>query len=85
MLRSGSAATAELGAGGPRGSAGSGAEPGATWYYGREGQTVGPVKPAKIAELIRLEIITRDTLVWSENMADWQPAGQVGVFASQFE
>ncbi len=66
------------------------AQPGAAqldaprWYYGRDGRTLGPVKAAEIAEFIRLQIITRDTLLWSEELADWQPAGQIGVFAENF-
>lgn len=54
------------------------------WYYGREGRTLGPVKNSEISELIRLQIISRETLLWCETMADWQPAGQVAVFVESF-
>jgi GYF domain 2 len=54
------------------------------WYYGQQGRTIGPVKALEIAGLIRQQIITRDTLLWSEDMADWLPAGDVAAFAGQF-
>ena len=57
----------------------------AQWYYGRQGKTAGPVKANEIAELIRLQIVTRETLLWSESMSDWRPAGEVGAFAGQFD
>ena len=54
------------------------------WYYGREGRTLGPVKASEIGELIRLEIINRQTLLWCEDMTDWQPAGEIATFAENF-
>jgi len=56
----------------------------AQWYYGQAGKTVGPVKATQIADLIRLQIILPTTLLWSETMADWRPAGEVGDFAAHF-
>ena len=63
---------------------GAGGENTPRWYYGREGRTLGPVKSSEISELIRLQIISRETLLWCETMADWQPARQVAVFAESF-
>lgn len=57
---------------------------GPRWYYGRQGQTLGPVRASEIADLIRTQIITRETLLWSDEMADWTPAGDVATFAGQF-
>ena len=54
------------------------------WYYGLRGQTIGPVRSSEIMALIRSLIITRDTLVWCEDLADWKPAGEVAHFAVQF-
>ena len=54
------------------------------WYYGRQGKTIGPVNASEIADLIRLQIVTRDTLLWSEDMADWLPAGDVAAFTGHF-
>ena len=83
-LLGGEPAAGQLGAGAPN-PAQMGAETGqARWYYGREGRTIGPVKASEIEELIRLQIITEQTLLWSEDMADWRAAGEVAVFAGQF-
>ena len=82
-LGGGATAAGELGSGGMYNLAGGG-NPDAPWYYGRQGKTMGPVQAAEIADLIRLQVITRDTLLWSENMADWRPAGEVGSFAGHF-
>ena len=54
------------------------------WYYGHRGQTMGPIKASDMTNLIRQFIITRDTLVWSEDLVEWQPAGQVAAFAMHF-
>jgi uncharacterized membrane protein YjgN (DUF898 family) len=44
----------------------------------------GPVPSDEIARLIRSGTIRRDTMIWYAGMPDWQPAGQVSEFASQF-
>jgi hypothetical protein len=83
-LAGGAPPTAQLGAG-TAGTAPPGADTGqAHWYYGRDGRTIGPAKMTEIEELIRLQIITEQTLVWSEDMADWRAAGELAVFAGQF-
>lgn len=43
-------------------------------------QRQGPCSPAQLAELI-----TSDTLVWTEGMAEWTPAGEVPALAAMFE
>jgi hypothetical protein len=54
------------------------------WYYTLDGENRGPVSEAKISELIRHKIITESTLVWSERLSEWQPAGQVSKFTLDF-
>ena len=54
------------------------------WYYGLRGQTIGPVKASEIMTLIRDLVVTRQTLVWCEDLADWKAAGEVADFAAQF-
>ena len=54
------------------------------WYYGYRGQTLGPVKASDIIHLIQQSVVTRETLVWSEDLVQWQAAGQVGAFAMYF-
>lgn len=44
-----------------------------TWYYVSGGQQAGPVDQAAFDELIRGGVITPETLVWKEGMANWQP------------
>lgn len=43
-------------------------------------QRQGPCSPAQLAELI-----TSDTLVWTEGMAEWTPACEVPALAAMFE
>ncbi|MEY3895522.1 MAG: hypothetical protein RLZZ214_1041 [Verrucomicrobiota bacterium] len=53
------------------------------WYYARGGQQNGPVSFEQLVELARSGALNpKDDLVWSQNMKDWTPAGQVpGIFA----
>lgn len=46
-------------------------------YVAQNGQPVGPLGPAEIAEMARQGKITAETLVWMPGMAAWTPAGQV--------
>ena len=53
------------------------------WYYARGGQQNGPVSFEQLVEVARSGGLnpTAD-LVWSQDMKDWTPAGQVpGIFA----
>jgi hypothetical protein len=54
------------------------------WYYGRQGKTIGPINTPDLLDLIRRQVVTRETLLWSEKMPDWQPAGIVRTFATHF-
>lgn len=53
------------------------------WYYARGGQQNGPVNFEQLVEMARSGGLNpKDDLVWSQNMKDWTPAGQVpGIFA----
>ncbi|MFH1033665.1 MAG: GYF domain-containing protein [Pseudomonadota bacterium] len=46
------------------------------WYYVVNGAQTGPAGAHEMAALIQAGKISRDTLVWKEGMAEWQPAGQ---------
>jgi hypothetical protein len=83
-LGAGTQAAGELGPGDGAYELAGGGNTDAPWYYGRQGKTIGPVKAAEIADLIRMQVITRETLLWSESMSDWRPAGEVGPFAGHF-
>lgn len=48
-----------------------------SWYYAKQGQQHGPVGLADLQRLIGSGAITHQDLVWSEGMAQWQPAAQV--------
>jgi hypothetical protein len=54
------------------------------WYYGQEGRTLGPVRTSEIAALIRQQVVTPQTLLWSDSMTDWLPAAKVPAFYSSF-
>jgi len=59
-------------------------DPEASWYYSSNGATFGPVPESKISELIRNKSIIENTLIWSESLTEWQPAGQVQQFTLDF-
>jgi hypothetical protein len=42
------------------------------WYYAVEGTSKGPVSPAEFQRLVQQGVITSQTRVWREGMADWQ-------------
>jgi hypothetical protein len=44
-----------------------------TWYYHLGGQQLGPVSDAELANLLQSGRVNRNTPVWREGMADWQP------------
>ncbi len=52
-------------------------KPRRTWSYEQDGSALGPVEQGELERLFRNGSLTRATLVWSEGMADWQPAGRV--------
>jgi hypothetical protein len=43
------------------------------WHYHLGGQQRGPVSDAELANLLQTGQINRNTPVWREGMADWQP------------
>ncbi len=47
-----------------------------TWYYVAGEERVGPISDTQIDKLIARGVITSDTLVWREGMAEWIEAGQ---------
>jgi len=47
------------------------------WYYVDAGKQAGPVDEAQFEALIQSGKITPDTLVWREQMANWQPLLEV--------
>jgi membrane protease subunit (stomatin/prohibitin family) len=51
--------------------------PGQTWHIAVNGQTQGPFTQAQIAQGLSSGQIRPDTLVWSQGMPNWTPAGQV--------
>ena len=44
-----------------------------TWYYAVGSQQQGPVSEDQLQVLIKDGVVTGDTLVWREGMANWQP------------
>ncbi|MEZ4280447.1 MAG: SPFH domain-containing protein [Myxococcota bacterium] len=60
--------------------------PAAPWHVAENGAPVGPFTGAQLAQAIASGRVTRESLVWSPGMAQWQPAEQVpmlqGLFAA---
>ena len=50
----------------------------AKWYYLKGEERLGPLEQTAFDELVRQGTIARETLVWRDGMADWQPYGQAG-------
>jgi hypothetical protein len=44
-----------------------------TWYYHSGGQQQGPISDAELASQLQSGKINRNTPVWREGIADWQP------------
>ncbi|HEU0008763.1 MAG TPA: DUF4339 domain-containing protein [Verrucomicrobiae bacterium] len=47
------------------------------WFYVQNGSRIGPVPLAHFDDLVRSGRITRQTLVWREGLANWQPFGSI--------
>lgn len=47
-----------------------------TWFYSRQGAPTGPVDESTLRDLIKVGLVTRESLVWKEGMGAWAPAGQ---------
>lgn len=48
-----------------------------TWFYISNNEQKGPATDAELAELIQQGIVTPETQVWREGMAEWKPYGEV--------
>jgi uncharacterized RDD family membrane protein YckC len=46
-------------------------------YYAINGQRQGPIAQVEFERLVSTGVITDQTLVWKEGMADWKPYGEV--------
>ena len=47
------------------------------WFYVRDGRREGPVRRARLLELVRGGWLAPEDLVWTEGMPGWVPAGTV--------
>src|SRR5438477_581880 len=47
------------------------------WYYAVDGQRQGPVPFDQLRRLAASGQLTPGDLVWTQGMADWQPAGSI--------
>jgi uncharacterized membrane protein YhaH (DUF805 family) len=47
----------------------------AEWYYAQGQERKGPVDEGALRALADAGVVTPETLVWREGMADWEPAG----------
>ncbi len=58
--------------------------PGGSWHVAVNGQSQGPFPAQQLAQGIAQGQITRETLVWTQGMSGWVPAGNVPQLAAQF-
>jgi membrane protease subunit (stomatin/prohibitin family) len=57
---------------------------GPEFYTATDGQQAGPFDAAALREHIQAGRVTKDTLVWTEGMAEWTAAGSVDAVAKLF-
>lgn len=48
-----------------------------SWFFASQGQQQGPYPEARLREFIARGMVTAETLVWTEGMANWQKAGDI--------
>jgi uncharacterized RDD family membrane protein YckC len=53
------------------------------WHYVLNGQSIGPVPESEIRTMLAEGRLGADTLVWTESMTDWTPAGRIEAFHNQ--
>lgn len=66
------------------GEAAVGVEPAVSWYYAIGGTQQGPVPNAKLADLIRTKTVSRQDMVWTNEMPNWAEAGSVAALQPYF-
>jgi uncharacterized RDD family membrane protein YckC len=49
------------------------------WYYEMHGVSLGPVPETKLRDLLRQDMVTPETLVWTEGMDEWLPYRQTAL------
>lgn len=57
---------------------------GVAFFVAVDGKQTGPVDPQTLQSRISLGLITRQTLVWRQGMAQWSPAGETPELAPLF-
>lgn len=57
---------------------------GPTWHVAANGQTMGPFSVTQLAAYIASGQVTGESMVWTNGMQDWLPAGQVAQLSSYF-
>ncbi len=53
------------------------------WHYVQDGQSVGPIPESEMLRMLGEGRLGADTLVWTESMTDWTPAGRLELFHNQ--
>jgi hypothetical protein len=48
-----------------------------SWYYASNNEQKGPVEQSELEQLVRQGVITGNTLVWREGMANWRPYSEI--------
>ena len=57
---------------------------GPQWFVSVEGQQHGPYSGEQLVEFTGTGNITRESMVWTEGMAEWLPAAQIdGLFPAE--
>lgn len=54
------------------------------WYFGINGQNVGPLTLDVARQFVAMGQLRADTLAWTQGLAAWTPAGQVPALAGLF-
>jgi uncharacterized RDD family membrane protein YckC len=50
------------------------------WHYVQDGRSEGPVSESEMQQMLVEGRLGADSLVWTESMAEWMPAGRIEAF-----
>jgi uncharacterized RDD family membrane protein YckC len=53
------------------------------WHYVQDGKSEGPIPESEMLQMLAQGRLGVNTLVWTESMTDWTPAGRIEVFHNQ--
>jgi hypothetical protein len=53
------------------------------WHYVQDGQSLGPIPESEMLRMLAEGRLRADSLVWTESLTEWTPAGRIETFHHQ--